>query len=62
MVVKEGCKIIDVLLNNVVVIVVEIGRVLNGDLIIIIVGVFIGEKGIINMMKIYLVGDEIVKG
>lgn len=50
------------MLNNVVVIVVEIGRVINGDLIIIIVGVLIGEIGIINMMKIYLVGDEIVNG
>ncbi|WHI78177.1 pyruvate kinase [Staphylococcus epidermidis] len=61
-VVKEGRKTTDALLNNAVATAVETGRVSNGDLIIITVGVPTGEKGTTNMMKIHLVGDEIAKG
>lgn len=37
------------------------GIVKYGDLIVIIVGI-VGEFGIMNLMKVYIVGDIIVKG
>ncbi|MCE0455143.1 pyruvate kinase [Staphylococcus haemolyticus] len=61
-VIKKGRKTTDDLLNNAVATAVETGRVTNGDLIIITAGVPTGEKGTTNMMKLYLVGDEIAKG
>ncbi|MGO2107636.1 MAG: pyruvate kinase [Staphylococcus equorum] len=61
-VIKEGRKTTDALLNNAVATAVETEKVQNGDLIIITAGVPTGEKGTTNMMKLHLVGDELVKG
>ncbi|KXA41133.1 MULTISPECIES: pyruvate kinase [Staphylococcus] len=61
-VVKKGRKTTDALLNNAVATAIETGRVQNGDLLIITAGVPTGEKGTTNMMKLHLVGDELVKG
>ncbi|WP_323704604.1 pyruvate kinase [Mammaliicoccus sp. Dog046] len=61
-VVKKGKQTTDELLNNAVSTAVNTGLVDNGDLIIITAGVPTGETGTTNLMKIHLVGDELVKG
>lgn len=40
----------------------DVGLIGFGDIVVIIVGVLVVEIGIINLMKIYVVGEEIVKG
>lgn len=52
LIVVEKLLIIDEMFELVVKKVVELGFVLEGDLILIIVGVLVGECGIINVMKI----------
>lgn len=52
LVVGECVNIIDDMLDYVVNDVVKIGVVVYGDLVVIIVGVLVGELGVMNLMKV----------
>lgn len=58
----EYKSLIDDIFDYVVEIVVKFKIVKNGDLVVIIVGVFVGVSGIINIFKVYVVGYVLVEG
>ncbi|MGV3244185.1 pyruvate kinase [Staphylococcus sp. 11261D007BR] len=61
-VVRKGNYTTDELLNNAVATAIETERVEKGDLIIITAGVPTGETGTTNLMKLHLIGEDIVNG